>query len=53
MRAVGRSERSDLRHGKSNDIIRVGGRYARSDLQEAPICLNQNFQDFQIYRIIV
>ena len=30
---VGRSERSDLRHGKPNDILCVGGHYARSDLQ--------------------
>ena len=30
---VGRSERSDLRHGIPTEIIPVGGRFARSDLQ--------------------
>ena len=29
---AGRSERSDLRPGKTNEILCVGGRYARSDL---------------------
>ena len=33
MSIVGRSERSDLRHGNLNTIGHVGGRYARSDLQ--------------------
>ena len=33
MSVVGRSERSDLRHGNLNIIGHVGGRYARSDLQ--------------------
>ena len=30
---VGRSERSDLRHGKHNKILCVGGHYIHSDLQ--------------------
>ena len=33
MSIVGRSERSDLRHGTQNEIRLVGGRYPRSDLQ--------------------
>ena len=33
MSIVGRSERSDLRHGTLNEIRHVGGRSARSDLQ--------------------
>ena len=33
MSIVGRSERSDLRHGNLNIICHVGGRSARSDLQ--------------------
>ena len=33
MSIVGRSERSDLRHGNLNVLGHVGGRYARSDLQ--------------------
>ena len=33
MSIVGRSERSDLRHGNQNINGHVGGRYARSDLQ--------------------
>ena len=34
MSPVGRSERSDLRHATPNEILCVGGRSARSDLQE-------------------
>ena len=29
---VGRSERSDLRHGNLNEIRHIGGRYTRSDM---------------------
>ena len=32
---VGRSERSDLRHGNLSTIRHVGGRSARSDLQDS------------------
>ena len=34
MRNVGRSERSDLRHVRGHLGSHVGGRYARSDLQD-------------------
>lgn len=40
-RFVGRSERSDLRHGKHNETIRVVGNFYFTDLQimHQPVCI--------------
>ena len=49
---VGRSERSDLRHGNLNIIGHVGGRYARFDLQYSLFTITDVNQDYLDYKSI-